>query len=170
MSLLFLTSRDFKKVGNVMKTNIRGYSLVFFYAPTCTHSQRRMPIFRELTKRMGGAQFSVLDVTKNMSVVNMSQGTTMPIECVPLIALYSDGIPQMIYTGRANIDDLLTFVVDVVAVLGKNSNKSIRENIGKNAHENPSKSSKIPLYAFGIPKISERTYLLIDCSSDTFIR
>lgn len=172
MSLLFLSQRDFTRSGNVLKTSIRGYSLVFFYAPSCEHSQRRIPLFRELPRRIGGCQFAMLDVTQHMNVVNMSQGTTLPIEYVPLIVLYSQGIPQMIYTGHANIDDLVAFVVDVVAVLGKDKGKS-SSNSGSvnnnNVHENPSKKSKIPLYSVGIPITSERTYLEVDCTKDTFI-
>lgn len=175
MSLLFLSDKDFVKAGTVVRNPIRGYSLVFFYAPSCPHSKRRVPLFRELPRRIGGCSFAMVDITRNMGIVNKSKNSTLEIEYVPLIVLYVDGVPNMVYTGPPTIDDIIKFIVDVVHVLSEAKKKKqavpqFSRETETRIHQNVSKKSRIPMYSIGIPKISDVTYLEVDCTADTFIR
>lgn len=175
MSLLFLTNRDFNikniKTGRALCSSIRGYSLVMFYSTQCGHSCKRIPVFRSLPQRIGGCQFGMVDILANMDLVEISRNTVLPIEFVPLIVLYIEGVPYMVYNGEPTVDQISKFIMDVVHIVQKKTPKDIPVN---NAKKNPVQTSfgnsKIPMYSIGIPKFDEVSYLEVDCSRDTFGR
>ena len=71
--LLFLAFEDFKQIegnrGNIMCTEIPGFSLILFYSTQCNFCQNMIPIFRKLPGSISGCQFGMINVTKNKEIV-----------------------------------------------------------------------------------------------------
>ena len=115
--LLFLACDDFKQIqgnrGNIMCTDIQGFSLILFYSTQCTFCQTMIPIFRKLPGTISGCQFGMINVSKNKEIVRTSKDTIAPITYVPYIILYHNGRPYMRYDGPANQNDIQNFIVEV---------------------------------------------------------
>ena len=99
--LLFLTANDFQNIekenGNVLCTNIKGFSLILFYSTQCNYCKELIPIFKNLPGQVDGCNFGMINVNKNKHIIQMSNQTIVPITYVPYIILYIDGIPFMRY-------------------------------------------------------------------------
>jgi lysozyme family protein len=88
----------------------------------------------------------------------MSRQTIVPIEYVPLMILYVDGRPHMIYKGDTNPDEIRRFIMEVANNIKKKQQfsaerKSNARRRGDNRpnSESSSQSRQIPAYALGIP-------------------
>jgi thioredoxin-like negative regulator of GroEL len=115
--LLFLTSDDFlvekSNKGDILCTNIPGFSLILFYSTQCVHCQSLIPIFKKLPGTIGGCQFGMINVTSNKECVRMSKDTIAPITYVPYIVLYIQGKPFMRYGGPHDGSEIKRFVLEV---------------------------------------------------------
>lgn len=116
-SLLFLTSQDFNVTqgtnGQLLTHQIMGFSLIMFYSPKCVHSNKLIPIFRQLPQFVAGCKFGMLNVTNQRDIVRMSSQTIVPITYVPLIILYINGKPYMKYEGSSDINEIRTFILQI---------------------------------------------------------
>lgn len=151
--LLFLAKDDFKcvdgKNGQLMCSEIPGFSLILFYSTQCSHCQNMIPIFKSLPGSISGCQFGMINVSKNKDIVKMSRETLAPITYVPYVILFHDGRPHMRYDGPADATEIQNFVVEVA-----NSIQS-RQSFTNDKKQN-SKDKFIPDYTIGIPKQSTR--------------
>ena len=115
--LLFLTADDFQLTrgtkGNIMCTNIPGFSLVLFYSTQCEHCQTLIPIFKKLPGSVGGCQFGMINVSHNKSCILLSRESIAPIKVVPYIVLYVGGRPYMRYKGPQDPKEIARFIVEV---------------------------------------------------------
>ena len=148
--LLFLTSDDFlvekSNKGDILCTNIPGFSLILFYSTQCVHCQSLIPIFKKLPGTIGGCQFGMINVTSNKECVRMSKDTIAPITYVPYIVLYIQGKPFMRYGGPHDGSEIKRFVLEVSNKV-QNKQKFTSENI-----KEPEKGkSGIPQYTIGHP-------------------
>ena len=149
--LLFLTSEDFLvengNKGNILCTNIPGFSLLLFYSTQCVHCQELIPIFKKLPGTIGGCQFGMINVSSNKKCVSMSKDTIAPISYVPYIVLYIQGKPFMRYNGPHDGSEIKRFVLEVANKV-QSKQKFTNENV-----KEPEKGSKpgIPQYTIGHP-------------------
>lgn len=145
--LLFLSQEDFfigkGPKGNILCTGIPGISLVLFYSTTCTHCQTIIPIFKRLPGTIGGCQFGILNVSRNIPLINMAQQTISPIKFVPYIMLYINGKPFMSYNGQHQIEEIQRFVIEVA------SNQQKKQQFTQKVKE--VEDSGIPAYTIGHP-------------------
>lgn len=115
--LLFLENEDFFKTegekGPIICNKIKGLCLVLYYSTGCNHCQAFIPNFKKLPGRIGGCQFGMVNVNKNIKLIKASQSTIVPIKYVPYIMLYLDGRPLIRYDGEYNIDMIMDFIIDV---------------------------------------------------------
>jgi thiol-disulfide isomerase/thioredoxin len=152
--LLFLAYQDFKEVqgnrGNIMCTDIQGFSLILFYSTQCTFCQNMIPIFRRLPGSISGCQFGMINVSKNKEIVKLSRNTIAPITYVPYIILYHNGKPYMRYDGPAKNEDIQNFIVEVA-----NSLQS-RQSFTNEQKKDIKKDKSIPDFTVGIPKQCDR--------------
>ena len=122
-SLLFLTSEDFNiqhgTNGNIMCNSIADFSLVLFYSTHCAHCKGLIPIFKNLPGTIGGCQFAMVNISNNRMCVDMSKNSITPITYVPLIILYINGKPFMIYKGAYEANEIRKFIIDVAANVQK---------------------------------------------------
>jgi hypothetical protein len=148
--LLFLTSDDFGiqrgTKGNILCTNIQGFSLVLFYSTQCSYCQSLIPIFKQLPGSVGGCQFGMINVSHNKQCVMMSRETIAPIKEVPYILLYVNGKPYMRYKGPQDQREIARFVVEVSQKVQTNQNFSKDD---KRIKEDP--RGGIPAYTIGRP-------------------
>jgi len=147
--LLFLTTDDFQiqrgSKGNIMCTNIQGFSLILFYSTQCEHCQSLIPIFKRLPGSVGGCQFGMINVSHNKQCVIMSRQTIAPINVVPYIVLYINGKPYMRYNGPHDQREIGRFIVEVSQ---KVQNK---DNITKDENVKQDPRGGIPAYTIGRP-------------------
>jgi thiol-disulfide isomerase/thioredoxin len=115
--LLFLSTEDFQitkgSKGNILSTNIQGFSLILFYSTQCEHCQSLIPIFKQLPGTVGGCQFGMVNVNHNKQCIMMSRETIAPIKVVPYIILYINGKPYMRYQGPHDAKEISRFIVEV---------------------------------------------------------
>ena len=149
--LLFLTADDFQLTrglkGNIMSTNIPGFSLILFYSTQCQHCQSLIPIFKSLPGTIGGCQFGMINVSHNKQCIMMSRDSIAPIEVVPYIILYINGKPYMRYQGPHNTQEISRFIVEISQKIQSKQN-FIKED--KNIKQ-PKGGKGIPAYTIGKP-------------------
>ena len=148
--LLFLTSEDFQlqrgSKGQILCTNIQGFSLILFYSTQCVHCQSLIPIFKRLPGSVGGCQFGMINVSQNKKCVIVSRQTIAPIKVVPYIVLYIHGKPYMRYNGPHDAKEIGRFIVEVAKKV--QSKESFAKNDGR-VKEDP--RGGIPAYTIGHP-------------------
>lgn len=148
--LLFLTSDDFQlqrgSKGNILCTNIQGFSLVLFYSTQCSHCQTLIPIFKRLPGSVGGCQFGMINVSHNRQCVMASRETIAPIKEVPYIVLYVNGKPYMRYQGPHDTKEIGRFIVEVARKV--QANQSFNRD-DQRVKEDP--KGGIPAYTIGKP-------------------
>jgi hypothetical protein len=148
--LLFLTSDDFQlqrgSKGNILCTNIQGFSLVLFYSTQCSHCQTLIPIFKRLPGSVGGCQFGMINVSHNRQCVMASRETIAPIKEVPYIVLYVNGKPYMRYQGPHDAKEIGRFIVEVARKV--QANQSFNRD-DQRVKEDP--KGGIPAYTIGKP-------------------
>jgi hypothetical protein len=100
--LVYLRSENFGvdkiKEGPVLCNSIKGFSVVLFYSPQhCQYSPGALQEFKRIVGTVNGVVFAVLNIDSSMDVVRRSRNTITPIEGVPYIMLYYNGIPRQVY-------------------------------------------------------------------------
>ena len=159
--LLFLTSDDFTvnrgTKGNILCSNIPGFSLILFYSTQCHHCNKLIPIFKSLPGTIGGCQFGMINVSTNKKCVKMAKNTIVPIQYVPLLILYINGRPFIKYNGHYEQNDIKTFILDVANKVN-NKQKFSNENVTEDVR------GGIPEYSIGHPLygMDNVTYLEFD--------
>lgn len=147
--LLFLTSDDFQlqrgSKGNILCTNIQGFSLVLFYSTQCSHCQTLIPIFKRLPGSVGGCQFGMINVSHNRQCVMASRETIAPIKEVPYIVLYVNGKPYMRYQGPHDAREIGRFIVEVSRKVQANQSLARDERVKQDP------KGGIPAYTIGKP-------------------
>jgi hypothetical protein len=185
--ILFLGNDDFVvragENGNMLCLNgWKGLTLIVFYSKECQFCHKTLSIFKQLPQIVNGCKFGMVCVNRNMEVVEKSKNTIAPIEYVPDIILFVDGIPYIRYDSPHEIEDIKTFIFSVYEKLQKTC---FSEDANKNAqsrsppamsHEalqqqqrgggaaRPPVTNPIPEYTVGIPvsgsrHVTERCYL-----------
>lgn len=146
--LLFLSSEDFKiqngTKGKILCNNVAGFSLILFYSTRCEHCQTLLPVFKSLPGTIMNCYFGMINVNNNKECIQMSKVTIAPIQYVPYIILYYDGIPYMVYNGPRTAEDIRNFIMDVTENVQK------RQKFAKKPPEKE-ESKGIPAYTVGHP-------------------
>jgi thiol-disulfide isomerase/thioredoxin len=115
--LLFLTTEDFVlskgAKGNIICNTIPGFSLILFYSTQCPHCKNLIPIFKKLPGSISGCQFGMVNISSNKNLIQMSKNTILPINYVPLIILFINSKPYMIYKGPHDGNEIKRFIIEV---------------------------------------------------------
>jgi len=179
--ILFLGNEDFcvraGEKGNMLcLTGWKGLTLIMFYSKECQFCDNLINKFKQLPTIVNGCKFGMVCVNRNMDVVEKSKNTISPIEYVPDVILFVDGIPYIRYDGPHDIESIKTFIFNVYERLQKtcfsdqqnqpppnpNSRMMAAKNPNPhggqpNPHPNPPGqirhpgNNKIPEYTIGIP-------------------
>lgn len=122
--ILFLGSDDFcvraGEKGNMLcMTGWKGLTLVMFYSKECSFCATLITKFKQLPTMVNGCKFGMVCVNRNMDVVEKSKNTISPIEYVPDVILFVDGVPYIRYDGPHEIDSIRSFIFTVYERLQK---------------------------------------------------
>ena len=115
MSILFLLNQDFTvrpggiESNPVMKISVNGLVLVFFHSPRCAICTRKVPLFKSFQRYIGGCRLALVNATDS-GIVYKSQNTTTPIQYVPFIVLYNNGVPYAEYKGPMDLENIQNFI------------------------------------------------------------
>lgn len=122
--ILFLGNDDFcvraGEKGNMLcMSGWKGLTLVMFYSKECQFCDNLINKFKQLPTIVNGCKFGMVCVNRNMEVVEKSKNTISPIEYVPDVILFVDGIPYIRYDGPHEIDSIRKFIFTVYERLKK---------------------------------------------------
>jgi thiol-disulfide isomerase/thioredoxin len=149
--LLILEEEDFErlesgKVTHLVHTVECKYSIVMFYTDECDQCKIIKPI---LLSFVGNPLVQICMVNvydpDSTNLIQMSQQTTTPLQHVPFIVFYLNGIPFKKYDGGYNFTDFKSFITNVIGEASK-----IKDT---------SEISEIPPYTIGKPNSSKVCYL-----------
>lgn len=177
MSLLFFSQDDFTlrhhQDSIKLCTKVKGLSLIFFYSEKCDHCHIFFPIFKDLPKSVGGCMFGSINISHNKNLIASSKKSTTPLEYVPYIILYIDGVPFMRYDGDRSLEGIRSFIFQVASSLQQTSNddnthgRRLANESGMEAKLNSmdgvqQNKQKVNEYTLGQPKKKEVCYLTLD--------
>lgn len=115
MSLVFLNKEDVQLARNssgreVLRHNIKGYSLILFYSPRAETCVEYFQVFKQIPKIFSGCQIGLFNVEKDRQTMEMYKRM---FEYVPFIVLYYDGIPFQQYDGPADDKTICDFIIEI---------------------------------------------------------
>jgi thiol-disulfide isomerase/thioredoxin len=146
----FLSTNDFQtaesKNGLMLKNKIKGFSFVMFYSNQCSYSRTITPFFKELANKFPGTIFAMVDISRNLNVVHASKNTNTPIQYVPLLIFYNEGVPLFRYEGptdQTSYEKLFEFLREIHQNLSNSNTRKFHS-----AQEQPSgpPPTQIPPY------------------------
>jgi len=149
--LLILEEEDFELVEAGKSTHLvhtveSKYSIVMFYTDECDQCKIIKPI---LLRFVGNPTIQICMVNvydpDSINLIQQSQKTTTPLQHVPFIVFYINGIPFKKYDGQYNLADFQTFIQNVMDEASK-----IKDT---------SEISEIPPYTIGKPNSAKVCYL-----------
>lgn len=171
--ILFLGNDDFQiRQGDQglllsLTYDSNGLTLVLFYSKECPYCDSLINKFKQLPSLMNGCQFAMVNVNRNMSVVERSKNTIAPISYVPDVLLYVNGMPYIRYDGPHDINHIKDFIVSIYQKVQKTAFMGSKDNTegasyqgqgqGQEFHqssmEEPQKNPQdvIPAYTIGKP-------------------
>lgn len=89
--------------------NITEPTFVLFHTDSCGVCTQVMPIYHQISQQIP-YRFATCNLSKNVEVLNMSEGTVSPIDYVPRLYLYSKGWPYIVYKDTWQPEKLLQFM------------------------------------------------------------
>lgn len=149
-----LTRQDFHlkphKKSNLLGTNFEGASLVLFHSSNCVYCSDFLPIYRQLPMKIPFFKYGIINLNQgdNKQVYELSKQTIEPIVGVPMMVVYNDGKPIMIYDGPRQLQFLIEFLSNVQQLLQSRSNfrTSVQTQQTSNNQQNPLKNGKLIEY------------------------
>jgi len=99
----------------------KGLTLILFYSIDCPHCDTLLSKFKYLPNHINGCRFGMVNINKNMSVVERSRNTIAPITYVPDMILYVGGLPYVRYDGPHDIEEIKTFILNIYQKIQKTS-------------------------------------------------
>lgn len=138
--ILFLGNEDFcvraGEKGNMLcMSGWKGLTLVMFYSKECKYCHNLINKFKQLPTIVNGCKFGMVCVNRNMEIVEKSKNTIAPIEYVPDVILYVDGVPYIRYDGPHEIDNIKSFIFNVYERLQKTCFSDFPSNNNNNSQQ-----------------------------------
>jgi thioredoxin-like negative regulator of GroEL len=167
--LLFLSSDDFyidqQPSGALLNSKLdQGLFLVLFYSTQCQYCARILPIFKQLPSAIHGCAFGIMNVSNHIRTIYDSRKTIAPIDYVPYIVLYLNGMPCYKYKGPADIYEIQQFIFKMSSHLqtkqefvpqslrtGAGRPPNHQETVQQPANKQKETMKTIPEYTIGIP-------------------
>jgi len=149
--LLILEEDDFElvetgKVVHLTHTIESRYSIIMFYTDSCDQCKIIKPI---LLSFVGNPVITICMVNvydpESTNLIQLSQKTTTPLQHVPFIIFYINGVPFKKYDGQYTLQNFQTFIQKVMEEATK--------------IKNTAEISEIPPYTIGKPNSAKVCYL-----------
>lgn len=162
--ILFLGNDDFQvrqgDQGLVLSLTYdsKGLTLVLFYSKECPYCDSLINKFKQLPDVVNGCQFAMVNVNRNMSVVERSKNTIAPITYVPDVILYVNNMPYVRYDGAHDIQHIKDFILSIYQKIQKTTfanNNAASSQATTTEQQQPVVQKKlqdsIPAYTIGKP-------------------
>ena len=115
-NLLVLDDQSFyldsnRRSPSTMKLRMGGPVVVLFFTmPRCRGCHAFKPLYSQLASSNARLTFATADLAVLKSVVNMSRASSTPLQSVPTLILYSDGLPRAKFKGNMNLNSVESFL------------------------------------------------------------
>lgn len=137
MSIYYLSADEFSVENGRLAIALPGTALVMYTTKTCMHCIKFIPEYKMLPKRMTGITIAICDLDDNRGISRMSQTTLTPIDKVPKIILYVNGLPKAVYSGVRNNNEIIKFIQEVMSTLTQRQAVDPRVQAHPNQHAQP---------------------------------
>ena len=95
---------------STLKLRMGGAVLVMFTMPKCKGCNTFKPKFFEIAVIQPNIHFALCDLSTVKNLVGKSRASTTPLQSVPTLILYADGIPRAKFKGSMNIPSVESFI------------------------------------------------------------
>lgn len=109
MSISQLTAQHFTIVGKKMKLNVPGCVLVYFKLSGCPNCKAFDNVFIQCVDTRLKYAMITLD-GQNRTLVSDSLKTETPLQSVPMLIFYANGVPYTKFAGQKNAVSVQSFV------------------------------------------------------------
>lgn len=110
---MYLNPQHFSIVGQRQKTlsiKVPGPVLVMYKTQNCPHCRTLEPIFVRLSQKDRNVKYGICDLSAGREIIGWSRSTTTPIQNVPHILFYFNGMPVARYKGERSEMNILSFI------------------------------------------------------------
>lgn len=101
MPIYSLKPENFSLQKNVLTVKIQSPILIFFKMPSCHWCKAFEPKFSEIAASETDIKFAVCDLGINKKIVQLSRASSTPINAVPALLFYNNGMPVAKYSGSS---------------------------------------------------------------------
>lgn len=144
--VIFLETSDFKikPSGNglLLTQNIPNLSFVLFYTNDCPHCKTMLSILKLLPNMYKGIKFCSINVSNKINFIRQTSKTLTPLEYVPYMMVYIDGVPYVQYTGDYDASKICEFIMSVEKSVIQLKNKMSQLSMEKIKLKETKKSEK----------------------------
>lgn len=102
-----------------LKFDKSGLTLVMFYSKELESSEYVLGQFKQLPSMINGCNFAMVNMNKNMELVELSKNTIAPISYVPDLTLFVNGFPFIRYDGEQDVESIRKFLHDIYEKIQK---------------------------------------------------
>jgi len=95
---------------STLKLRIGGAVLVMFTMPKCRGCNTFKPKFFEIASTHPRINFALCDLSDVKNLVAKSRASTTPLQSVPTLILYAEGIPRAKFKGAMQIPSVSSFI------------------------------------------------------------
>jgi len=136
----------------------KGLALILFYSadPRDNPQDSLINKFKMLPNYINGCQFGMVNISRNMNIIEKSKNTIAPIAFVPDLLLYVNGFPYVRYDGIFNIQQISEFIMDVSQKIKNTAFVSNQKREAKPQPEKVVEAQKIPAFTIGTPLYGEK--------------
>ena len=152
--MIYLRYSDFyiNHAGNLC-VNQKGYSFVMFVSNACSYCSEIAPSFLRLSQIIKGCVFGTINVDQDSrKIVEISNRSRTPLEYVPYLVLYANGVPMAQYhSDESNPDS--NFEKMRIFLLSQTQRSNEQPNSTGSGQQQQQQSSEyvIPAYSIAIP-------------------
>lgn len=119
-NIIYLNAGDFRSENGNLMANLGGLTLVMFHSQRCNYCINFLPVFKTLPGSIMGVNFGLFCVdNENKYIVEMSKQSSTPIVSVPKFILYTDGMPNVEYSGQRSRQGIIAFLQEIITKLNQ---------------------------------------------------
>jgi hypothetical protein len=133
-----LSHKNFSLIGTKNKAlgiTLPGLVLVYFKIEGDENCIPFDPVFKELRRIDTRVKYGILDLNQNKNVVAWSRETSTPINVVPLLILYINGLPHAKFAGNRNVKSVQQIITDALRTQNNNGPRNGNGNGNNNMYD-----------------------------------
>jgi len=109
---------------STLKLRMGGAVLVMFTMPKCRGCNTFKPKFFEIASTHPRINFALCDLSNVKNLVPKSRASTTPLQSVPTLLIYAEGIPRAKFKGTMQIPSVESFIAKGLGAISANQPSS----------------------------------------------